>query len=117
MLQLAGDLPWLTLNCRCCNVQRRGSALLSRVAVDSFDCSACMRIVRPLRNIMRVECEAALVELAPPQQQQEPLGVAGLECDAASVSATVGGSAKCIGELMTAFVTLLQVLHRALPCA
>lgn len=92
----------------CRDARCRGSALLSRVAVDTFDSSARMRIVRPLRNIMRIECEAALAELCPTLPL--PQGYIGAECDpAATPPAAVGGPASCIGDLMKGFVTLLQV--------
>jgi hypothetical protein len=93
-----------------CDSRCRGSALLSRVAVDTFDSSARMRIVRPLRNIMRIECEAALAELCPPQQPQQ--GHVGAECGPATEAAAVGGAASCIGDLMKGFVALLQVRRR-----
>jgi hypothetical protein len=93
---------------QCCDARCRGSALLSRVAVDTFDSSARMRIVRPLRNIMRIECEAALAELCPPQEAH-----AGAESGSATEAAAAGGAASCIGDLMKGFVALLQVRRQS----
>ena len=64
-----------------------------------------MRVIRPLRNIMRIECQAALAELAHVQQQ----GDVGVECVAAVQPVAVDAAAKSIGDLMTAFVSMLQV--------
>ncbi len=81
----------------------RGAALLSRVAVDTLDPSTGMRIIRPLRNIMRAECVAALAELCtlpqPAASNAPP-----------SELAVPEGAASSIGDLMTAFIALLQVL-------
>ena len=63
--------------------------------MDAFDSSAGLRIIRPLRNIMRVECEAALVELGHGLQQSN----AGAPLPPAT----------SIGDLMKGFISLLQV--------
>jgi hypothetical protein len=70
-----------------------------------------MRIVRPLRNIMRIECEAALAELGLVQPRD---GNALLNADAAR-SEPAAGAAACapaasIGDLMKTFVAMLQVI-------
>jgi hypothetical protein len=93
----------------CSDVRCRGAALLGRVSIDSFDSCAGMRIIRPLRNIMRIECEAALAELAQQQEQQQQPGDAGVELSSVPQSTAVGGAVTCIGDLMKAFVALLQV--------
>jgi hypothetical protein len=90
--------PSLVLSCVLCDSLGRGCALLDRVAVDTFDLSVGARIIRPLRNVMRMECEAALAELG--QSLQD-------EVQQASVAAV--GAAACIGDLMKDFVALLQV--------
>ena len=100
---------------------RRGSALLSRVAVDTFDSSAGMRLIRPLRNTMRSECEAALHELGESQQRQDGGAVA----EAAAGCAAADGASSCIGDLMKSFVAMLQVTrsrvyrlhHRIVQCS
>ena len=84
---------------------RRGSALLSRVAVDTFDSSAGMRLIRPLRNTMRAECEAALHELGDLQQRQDGCAVV----EAAAGCAVADGASSSIGDLMKSFVAMLQV--------
>ena len=85
----------------------RGSALLDRVAVDTFDLSVGARIIRPLRNIMRIECEAALAELG--QSQQHVHAHAALQDEVQEESVAAAGAAACIGDLMKDFVAMLQV--------
>ena len=80
----------------------RGAALLSRVAVDTLDPSTGMRIIRPLRNIMRAECVSVLTELC-------TLPQAAASHAALSEIAAAEGAASSIGDLMKAFVALLQV--------
>ena len=80
----------------------RGSALLDRVAVDTFDLSVGARIIRPLRNIMRIECEAALAELGQSQQHA-------LQDEVQQASVAAAGAMACIGDLMKDFVAMLQV--------
>jgi hypothetical protein len=61
---------------------------------------------------MRVECEAALVELGQQQQQTDgacPVDAAQSAVDSAAVVGG-GGGATCIGDLMKAFVALMQVI-------
>jgi len=74
-----------------------------------------MRLVRPLRNIMRVECVAALQELGQLLQQPDGTDVARAnETETAADAAAQGeggGGASCIGDLMKAFVTQMQVMQ------
>lgn len=68
-------------------------------------------MVRPLRNIMRIECEAALAELGLAQPRG---GNAQLNAGAArwepAVGAAAGAPAASIGDLMKTFVAMLQVI-------
>ena len=70
-----------------------------------------MRMVRPLRNIMRIESEAALAELGLVQPRG---GNAQLNAGAArwepAVGAAAGAPAASIGDLMKTFVAMLQVI-------
>ena len=72
-----------------------------------------MRFVRPLRNIMRVECVAALQELGQMQQQPDDTDVARAnETETAADAVVQGeGGAVCIGDLMKAFVAQMQVMQ------
>ncbi len=102
--------PW-----QYCDLLRRGCALHSRVAVDAHDACAGMRLVRPLRNIMRVECVAALQELGQLLQQPDDTDVARANETETAADAVAqgegGGGASCIGDLMKAFVAQMQVMQ------